>query len=105
MLPAFGLPTADEPAPFERPPGLGDHRALELGAAVPASYMPDTMDPDKTTLERAFEIAATGAPTNVADIRAQLRAEGYDSQKIEGRSLIAQLRRILEKAKADAHRP
>lgn len=63
------------------------------------------MDPNKTTLERAFEIAESGAAKNVLDICNQLRAEGYDGNQIQGRALKNQLRQILEKAKADAHRP
>lgn len=60
------------------------------------------MDPDKTPIERAFEIAASGEPADIADLRKQLRAEGYDDKQLEGRSLIQQLRGILEEAKADA---
>ena len=62
------------------------------------------MDQGKTALERAFEIAKTGAPMSVTDIRDQLRAEGYGTQQLEGRSLTSQLRSVLAKAKADAKR-
>lgn len=62
------------------------------------------MDQGKTALERAFEIAKTGASMGVTDIRDQLRAEGYEIRQLEGRSLTSQLRSVLEKAKADAKR-
>jgi len=53
----------------------------------------------KPALERAFQIAA-GCSSCVADIRAQLKAEGYDYRQLQGRSLMGQLRKIILKAKA-----
>jgi hypothetical protein len=48
----------------------------------------------QTTLERAFELARTGDCLGIAQIRAQLRAEGYSLGQLEGPSLARQLREI-----------
>ena len=45
------------------------------------------MDQNKTALERAFEIARSGLPTRVTDIRTRLRSEGYDDLQLFGRVL------------------
>jgi hypothetical protein len=59
------------------------------------------MDRTKTTLERAFELAASGAYTNYTDMRTQLKTEGYDGRQLDGPSLRSQLRRIILKARTD----
>ena len=43
-------------------------------------------------LERAFALARTGDYSGVAEIRAQLKVEGYSLSQLEGRSLSRQLR-------------
>lgn len=48
----------------------------------------------QTTLERAFELARTGGYPGVAEIRAQLKAEGYNLGQLEGPSLMRQLRAL-----------
>jgi hypothetical protein len=58
----------------------------------------------KTTLERAFEIAASGRAESVAQIRTLLKAEGYETQQIYGRALAKQLGDIVRKEKASAKR-
>jgi hypothetical protein len=47
--------------------------------------------------ERAFQLARTGTCRTVADIRAQLVREKHEmvSQHLEGRSIQAQLKRLL----------
>jgi hypothetical protein len=45
----------------------------------------------KSALERAFEIARTGAYDAVADIRRQLNREGFDARQLEGRTMARQL--------------
>ena len=45
-----------------------------------------------TMLERAFALARTGDYSGVAEIRAQLKVEGYSLSQLEGRSLSRQLR-------------
>jgi len=46
---------------------------------------------DKTALERAFEMARTGAFREVEQLRRQLSREGFDRRQIEGLSLSKQL--------------
>lgn len=57
------------------------------------------MDSQRTTLERAFDLARSGACAGVADIRAQLKAEGYALSQLEGRSLARQLRELCQAAR------
>lgn len=59
-------------------------------------YMP-TMDRNKTALERAFELAASGPADRIVDIRSQLQSEGYDARQLDGPSLCRQLREIIRK--------
>jgi hypothetical protein len=47
-----------------------------------------------TTLERAFELARTGDYLGIAEIRAQLKAEGYSLGQLEGPSLMRQIREL-----------
>jgi hypothetical protein len=52
----------------------------------------------RTILERAFELARSGAFTNVTDLKKALTAEGYNAtQEIVGQSLI---RSLLETCRA-----
>lgn len=57
---------------------------------------------DKTALERAFEIARSGACEKVEDIRKQLAHEGFDRRQVEGRALSQQLRDTCLKARQAA---
>lgn len=52
-----------------------------------------------TTLERAFTLARTGEYAGLSEIRAQLRAEGFPMQQLEGPSLMKQLRDLCAKAR------
>ena len=52
-----------------------------------------------TTLERAFTLARTGEYAGVSEIRAQLKAEGYAMQQMEGPSLMKQLRELCAAAR------
>jgi|HubBroStandDraft_1064217.scaffolds.fasta_scaffold573376_1 hypothetical protein len=56
------------------------------------------MDPNITSLERAFELARSGACASVRDIRHRLAAEGYAQNQIDGPRLIQQLRELCEAA-------
>lgn len=56
----------------------------------------------QTALERAFEIARTGVPTSIEDIRRQLAREGYDQRQIEGLSLTRQLMEVTRNAREKA---
>ena len=60
------------------------------------------MDADKTTIERAFDLARSGACSRVGDIVARLGREGYDGRQIHGPVLKKQLACLIEQArKAD----
>lgn len=59
------------------------------------------MDQTKTALERAFQLAQSGV--GISDIRKHLRSEGYNNKQLEGRTIMKQLRKIIERAKADAN--
>jgi hypothetical protein len=53
------------------------------------------MDPKKTTVERAFELARSGQCRTINEIRQQLKIEGYNEGLIVGRTLLLQLRTIM----------
>lgn len=57
-----------------------------------------------TTLERAYQLAASGECDGVSDIKRQLNAEGYpDVQgQLYGASVTSALRKLAEKARAEA---
>ena len=57
------------------------------------------MDTNKTTIERAFDLARSGTCLTLNDIVSKLKSEGYGAGQIEGRSLNKQLRELIEKAK------
>jgi hypothetical protein len=64
--------------------------------------MLDAMDPTKTALERAFEMAKSGKFRSVTELRYALNSEGYAGSQIDGRLLARQLQVIMKAA--DAHR-
>jgi hypothetical protein len=47
-----------------------------------------------TPLERAFTLARSGDYVGVAEIKSQLKAEGYGVQQLEGPLLMRQLREL-----------
>lgn len=51
----------------------------------------------RSTVERALAIARNGTARSVAEIRAQLRNEGYDSVEPEtaGQSIKVQLKKLI----------
>ncbi len=53
------------------------------------------MDPYRTSLERAFELARSGRCATIDEIKQRLKAEFYDPHIIEGRSLRSQLRALI----------
>ena len=55
---------------------------------------------DKTTIERAFELAKSGKYASVSDIRAAVVAEGYSSAQLTGPSLMRQIRTLMREASA-----
>lgn len=60
------------------------------------------MQPDKTTIERAFDLARSGACRDVGEIIACLDREGYDRRQIHGRVLRKHLVDLIGEAKAHA---
>ena len=50
------------------------------------------MDRRLTALERAFELARSGTCADVAQVRQQLKIEGYPRDQLTGPSLIRQIR-------------
>lgn len=62
------------------------------------------MEFNKTTLERAFEIARSGGFRTIADLRSQLKHEGYAVQQLDGRALSKQLLGIARKSRQNAGR-
>jgi hypothetical protein len=55
-----------------------------------------------TALERAFELARTGRYSGAAEIRNQLKAEGFVLRQLEGPALMKQLRQICQAARTAA---
>lgn len=56
------------------------------------------MDQDKTTLERAFELAQSGRCKSVQEIRQALKQEHYSLNQLEGASVKKQLSALIKKA-------
>lgn len=57
-----------------------------------------SMDTNKTTLERAFELARSGKCLNINDIALHLHSEGYSVSQLEGPVLKKQLLSLIEEA-------
>lgn len=53
------------------------------------------MDPNKTTLERAFELARSGKYTQVSDLKRDVIAEGYVKNQLDGQALSRQLLQLI----------
>jgi hypothetical protein len=53
-----------------------------------------------TPLERAFQLARSGRPNTIADIKQILDSEGYASGQVEGKALHKQLRALILAARA-----
>lgn len=56
------------------------------------------MDLNKTTIKRAFEIVHSGDVSNVEQIAAILRREGYRHGHFDGRALRKQFRGLIAAA-------
>ena len=54
------------------------------------------MEPNKTALERAFELARSGRYDTSHAIKTAVSAEGYSVTQITGRTLMKQLREIIQ---------
>ena len=60
------------------------------------------MDHRPTAMERAYELARSGACAGVADIKTRLRAEGLAEDQIFGPRLLAELRGLCNAAREAA---
>lgn len=63
------------------------------------------MKPSVGPVERAFQIASSGKAESIDDICKQLRGEGYSTEHIFGRYLLAQLRSSLRSANGETLSP
>jgi hypothetical protein len=57
------------------------------------------MDTRPTSLERAFELAKSGQCATVEQIKKKLKAEGLSDSQLVGKTLIKQLRLLIEAGK------
>ena len=64
--------------------------------------MRSAMDHTVTALERAFELARSGRCASVADIKKQLKSEGYSITQITGRVLSKQLDALIKAARGES---
>jgi hypothetical protein len=58
------------------------------------------MDPSKTALERAFDMARSGKFLNAGEIATAVKREGYPDGQVDGRALRSQLTAIIKEARA-----
>jgi hypothetical protein len=56
------------------------------------------MEANKSSLERAFDLARSGTCLTIADIGRGLKSEGYSVADLEGRSLRRQLKELIRKS-------
>ena len=68
------------------------------------------MDPNFSSLERAFQLARSGLYRTVTEIRTRLNDEGYQSAQVTGPKLCRQISEILDKTlvrygEQRAHKP
>jgi hypothetical protein len=57
-----------------------------------------TMDSKRTELERAFDLAKSGACSSINDLKHCLKLEGYSLHQIVGSSLTKQLRELIRES-------
>ena len=60
---------------------------------------------DIPILQRAYQLARSGACTNVSDVRRQLKQEGYEGQSIDGHTFGLGMRRELQRLIRQAREP
>jgi hypothetical protein len=56
------------------------------------------MEPYKSAIERAFELAQMGRCLDLSEIKDRLRNEGYFTESVTGPILCGQLKRLIEGA-------
>jgi len=69
----------------------------KLWSFLNRKFLEDIVEPRAGIVERAFEIAKSGAVTNIGDLRRALTKEGYANvaQVLSGRSLKLQLMLLI----------
>jgi hypothetical protein len=55
---------------------------------------------NKTTLERAFELARSGKYLTIRELIHELSSEGYSAEQVEGKQVRTQLLRLVRAPKA-----
>jgi hypothetical protein len=58
------------------------------------------MNQNLSALERAFQLAQSGAYTSVHHIKQRLAKEGYSAEQVNGPTLLAQLRSLIAAARS-----
>jgi hypothetical protein len=59
------------------------------------------MQSNKTAIERAFELARSGAFKSVSQVKAAVSAEGYPAAQLVGPMLMRQIRELLITSQAE----
>jgi hypothetical protein len=62
------------------------------------------MDQNKSLLERAFDLAASGKVKTLGEIRHALKVEGYQDNQLSGPALSKQLRELIRRSQKEADR-
>lgn len=60
------------------------------------------MDPNRTAIERAFELARTGRFATCQAVKTALSTEGYSVAQITGKTLLKQLRELIRSTRTPA---
>jgi hypothetical protein len=60
------------------------------------------MESNKSTLERAFELARSGTIRDFGELRLKVSREGYTANQLDGYALHKQLRGLIREALAGA---
>jgi hypothetical protein len=102
----------DQPIELDAHRGMAARKATELRRLVSeiaadraklrarpsGSCTASAMNENRTTLERAFQLAQSGRCGSVKDIRRVLAVEGFSPKTITGRSLNKQLSGLIRSA-------
>ena len=60
------------------------------------------MEPDKSAIEHAFDLASSGRFHTIQEIRGRLRHEGYSEDQLLGPALLKNLRALINEARGHA---
>ena len=59
------------------------------------------MQSNKTTLERAFELARSGKYRTIRELIRELSSEGYSAEQVEGKQVRTHLLRLMKVPEGD----